>query len=222
MDWILPTFAEAFSSNGMAVLTFDYRYLGDSDGQPRQLIDPDEQLTDLKNAITFVRNHNLVEEKKVALWGKSLGGSYVIQVASQDLDIAAMIGNIPAIDAVKGGNVNAKAKSWSRQVHDDYSHITTIGCCNDRCNERSPWAEVYGKPGYSFFTDPDLASRFELVEKNSPTWQNKTTPRFLFRAPRYREGTFEKIRPPIHLALATQDVELSVDFIKEDKKCTLS
>lgn len=28
MDWILPDFAECFAQGGLAVLTFDYRYLG--------------------------------------------------------------------------------------------------------------------------------------------------------------------------------------------------
>jgi uncharacterized protein len=224
MDWILPTFAEAFSSNGMAVLIFDYRYLGDSDGYPRQLIDPDEQLTDLKNAITFVRHHNLIDEKKVALWGTSLGGSYVIQVGSQDPDISAVIGNMPAIDAVRGGNVNAKAKKAGvgkfRMIIATLQLLgaATIDAIKGVLGLKPFYINVYGKPGYAFFTDPDLASRFELVEKNSPTWQNKTTPRFLFKAPHYREGTFETIQAPIHLALATQDVELSVDFIKEKAK----
>jgi hypothetical protein len=224
MDWILPAFAEAFSSNGMAVLTFDYRYLGDSDGQPRQLIDPDEQLVDLRNAVEFVRRHNLVEEKKVALWGTSLGGSYVIQVASQNPDIAAVIGNMPAIDAVRGGNINAKAKKAGvgkfRMVVATLQLLgaATVDAMKGVLGLEPFYIKVYGKPGYAFFTDPDLATRFELLEKNSATWQNKTTPRFLFKAPRYREGTFEKITAPIHLTLATQDVELSVDFIKEKAK----
>jgi dienelactone hydrolase len=224
MDWILPSFAEAFACNGMAVLIFDYRYLGDSDGVPRQLIDPDEQLADLKNAVSFVRHHNLIEKKKIALWGTSLGGSYVITLASQDPDIAAVIGNMPAIDAVKGGNINVKAKKAGvSKLRSITATLQLLGAAvldaiKGTLGLEPFYIKVYGKPGRAFFTDPELAPRFDFLEQNSSTWQNRTTPRFLFKAPRYRNGTFEKIRTPIQLTLATNDVELSIDFIKDKAK----
>jgi hypothetical protein len=39
----LPAYAQRFASQGMAVLVFDYRHFGNSDGQPRQVIDVSEQ-----------------------------------------------------------------------------------------------------------------------------------------------------------------------------------
>ena len=36
-DWILENYAIRFLDAGMAVLTFDYRNFGDSEGEPRQL-----------------------------------------------------------------------------------------------------------------------------------------------------------------------------------------
>ena len=41
----LPYYAERFSQAGYAVLLFDYRYLGDSAGQPRQRIRISEQVS---------------------------------------------------------------------------------------------------------------------------------------------------------------------------------
>ena len=35
----LTAFAERFVAEGYACLVFDYRYFGDSEGQPRQLLD---------------------------------------------------------------------------------------------------------------------------------------------------------------------------------------
>ena len=36
MDWIVPDFAARFADGGLAALIFDYRYLGDSGGEPRE------------------------------------------------------------------------------------------------------------------------------------------------------------------------------------------
>ena len=224
MDWILPGFADAFSSNGFAVLIFDYRHLGESEGEPRQLIDPERQLTDLRNAIRFARQHNKIDPNKIALWGTSLGGSYILSLAAEDESFAAVIGNMPAIDAVKGANVKAKMKKTGATNLDLVSTSLRLLAVAAYDNLRgilslSPsYIKVYGEPGKAFFTDPALASRFEFVAKNSPTWQNKVAARFLFKAPRYREGTFEKIRAPIMLTLATDDVEVSTSFIKRKAK----
>ena len=46
----LDRFAEAFNAAGFAVLLFDYRYLGGSDGLPRQRIISAEQHDDLRAA----------------------------------------------------------------------------------------------------------------------------------------------------------------------------
>ena len=39
----LPAFAERFAGAGITVLTFDFRHLGESGGEPRQVIDTDRQ-----------------------------------------------------------------------------------------------------------------------------------------------------------------------------------
>jgi pimeloyl-ACP methyl ester carboxylesterase len=39
----LACYAQAFASRGMAALAFDYRHFGNSDGQPRQVINVAEQ-----------------------------------------------------------------------------------------------------------------------------------------------------------------------------------
>ena len=51
---VLPHYAEAIVKAGVAVLMFDYRGLGESEGEPRQHIDPWGQIEDYKNAISFV------------------------------------------------------------------------------------------------------------------------------------------------------------------------
>ena len=50
----LDRFAERFAADGFAVLVFDYRHLGASDGTPRGLINPRAQHDDLRAALTWI------------------------------------------------------------------------------------------------------------------------------------------------------------------------
>src|ERR1700693_2226630 len=43
-ELVMPYYAEAFASAGIAALVIDYRNLGSSDGEPRQHLDPWAQI----------------------------------------------------------------------------------------------------------------------------------------------------------------------------------
>jgi hypothetical protein len=223
-DWILPSFGEAFSSNGIAALLFDYRHLGESDGMPRQLIDPGEQFTDLERAVEFARSHSRIDGGAIVLWGTSLGGSYVFKMAVMDSGIAAVIGNMPALDAVKGANFDAKMKKAGvtklQAIKATLQLVAAAAVDSVRGLLRMApfYVAVYGRPGESFFSDPSMAKAFDTLQRSSAAWQNRVAARFLFRAPRYREGTFEAIKVPVLLTLAQHDVEISNAFIKEKAK----
>ena len=46
----LPGYAERFAAAGFAALAFDYRRFGASEGEPRNQLDPHDQLQDVRNA----------------------------------------------------------------------------------------------------------------------------------------------------------------------------
>jgi dienelactone hydrolase len=48
-------YAQAFSKAGFVAVVFDYRYQGESEGEPRGQIFPWEQIEDFRNAITFAQ-----------------------------------------------------------------------------------------------------------------------------------------------------------------------
>jgi len=131
---------------------------------------------------------------------------------------------MPAIDAVRGANINEKLKHVGASKLDlvitslRLLWAAAIDMIKGWLGLDPYYLQVYGKPGKAFFADPSLAGRFTKLERESPYWQNRATPRFLFKAPRYKEGTFERVQAPILLTLASNDVELSVDFIKSKAK----
>ena len=64
--------AKRFHEAGFAVLAFDYRRLGESGGQPRQVVRIREQLTDWQAAIAFAAGLPEVDPARLAIWGFSL------------------------------------------------------------------------------------------------------------------------------------------------------
>jgi uncharacterized protein len=220
MDWILPSFAARFAGAGLAVLAFDYRHLGKSDGEPRQVVDVKKQRADLRAAIEFARRQSSVDPARIGLWGTSLGGSHVTEAAADDPRIAAVVLNMPALDAIAGANIGAKRKRLkaSRVATVLTALRLLVAASSDGVRAvlgRPPrYVAVYGNRGEAFFTDPDLAANFARLQAGSPTWQNRVAARFLLHLPRYREGTMERIAAPILVCLAEDDLEVSAEYVK--------
>jgi dienelactone hydrolase len=211
MDWVLPQFAERFAAEGMTALIFDYRYFGESAGRPRQLISVKRQRQDIRAALRFARRHAQLDSKRIALWGTSLGGGHVIDVASRDKDLKAVVAQVPGIDMVRK---DARAliviptgtivKLLAAAVWDGLRGALGL----------SPYyVKVAGKPGdLAIFTDPALQPRFEAVERGSATWRNEFTPRFYLAPPRYRDGTAERIKMPLFVCVAEKEVYANPKF----------
>ena len=96
----LDAFAEKFVERGLAAFVFDYRNFGDSEGEPRHLINPWRQLEDWKAAIEYVRGLQQVNPDKIALWGTSCSGGHVIATAAKVSGISAVVSQIPNMDSL--------------------------------------------------------------------------------------------------------------------------
>jgi pimeloyl-ACP methyl ester carboxylesterase len=94
----LDAYAERFVAEGYRVLVFDYRHFGASEGEPRGLLDIQRQLDDWAAAMHHVRSLPQVDRRRIVLWGSSFGGGHVIEAASRDGDVAAIISQCPFTD----------------------------------------------------------------------------------------------------------------------------
>ncbi len=94
----LDPYARAFAAAGFYVLLFDYRCLGDSDGEPRQVVSIPRQLEDWAAAVAFARSLPGVDAARIGLWGTSMSGGHVLVVAARDPDIAAVSAQCPMVD----------------------------------------------------------------------------------------------------------------------------
>jgi uncharacterized protein len=97
----LDAFCRNFQAGGVAALAFDYRHFGESEGEPRQLIDIGCQLEDWRAAIAFARSLATLDGDRIALWGTSLGGAHAIVTAAADPRVAAVVAQVPYIGGLK-------------------------------------------------------------------------------------------------------------------------
>lgn len=94
----LKAYCERFAAAGIAAFAFDYRYFGESGGEPRQLLSIARRHDDWRAAVAFARTLERIDPRRVALWGSSLGGGDVVAIAAGDPRIAAVVAQTPFAD----------------------------------------------------------------------------------------------------------------------------
>lgn len=195
----LPCFAERFAAGGLAVLLFDHRGLGDSDGKPRGLVDPFRQLDDWRSAIAYVRRHPELDGDRIGLWGTSFSGGHVISLAAEDPGIAAIVAQVPFVDPI----------STARLIGAGAIARLLLAGCRDRirslfgCSLRIP---VVGPPGTTAcMTTPAALDGYRSIVGSEP-WENSCPARSAFAFTRYRPmWRARDVRCPAFVALAEQD-----------------
>ncbi|HEY7625297.1 MAG TPA: CocE/NonD family hydrolase [Candidatus Limnocylindria bacterium] len=88
----------AFTDAGFAVLIFDYRGFGRSDGD-RGTLSPAWQLADWRSAIAYMRGRDDVDAGRGAIFGSGgTGGGNAVLVAAAEPDMRATISQVPIAD----------------------------------------------------------------------------------------------------------------------------
>ena len=105
----LPEVAAAFQRNGVTALTYDPRNYGESDGSPRNQLDPLKHAEDYSDAYTFLANQPFVDAAQIHFWGWSYSGSICLAAASLDQRIRGAIVLCPWINDVVSPDVAHKA-----------------------------------------------------------------------------------------------------------------
>lgn len=100
VDSGLEPFARAFAAAGVDAFAFDYRGFGNSQGTPRQRVRLSDQVADFHAAIEAAKQLPGVDPQRVVVWGISLAGGHVLQVAAERSDVAAVIAVVPLVDGL--------------------------------------------------------------------------------------------------------------------------
>jgi len=92
-------YARVFARSGLAVLIYDHRNFGNSDGEPRYEINPWIQCRGYLDALSFVCAHDAIDADRIALWGDSYSGGEVVVVAACDDRASVVVAQVPVFGA---------------------------------------------------------------------------------------------------------------------------
>ena len=197
----LDAYADRFAAAGLAVLLFDYRHFGASDGEPRQLIHIGRQLEDWRAAIAFARGLNGIDPKRIALWGTSFSGGHVVAIAAADPAIAAVVSQAPftsGLAALSAGTPIAGLRLTIAGLKDQLA--AAVG--------RPPaYIPAVGQPGtLAAMSREEAYPGFHGIDPAESTWRNEVAPRVMLRLPLYRPySKLAKVRCPVLTCVATHD-----------------
>ena len=169
----LPPFAEAISDAGCAVLLYDHRGLGASDGDPRQQINPWAQMRDMQQALTWLGDRSEVDRERLGLWGSSFSGGEVLVLGAIDERVRAVVANVPFAgvpgsddDSDTASVVTAISAALADGSLSDSTGATVLGpmaVVNEEGNEMS-----------AFLGQPESSEWF-LTAGAGTTWRNEVT-----------------------------------------------
>jgi uncharacterized protein len=100
-EMFLELYGQAFAAAGFATLIYDHRNFGTSAGEPRQEVDPWQQATDYRHAISFGQTIEGVDPSRIGLWGTSFSGGHVLAVAALDRRVKCVVAQCPTISGYR-------------------------------------------------------------------------------------------------------------------------
>jgi hypothetical protein len=212
-EMILDSYAGAFADAGFVTLAFDYRFTGESEGEPRDQQLPWDNQEDYRNAISWIGTQPEVDPERIAIWGTSYSGTHVIQVAAFDQRVKAVIcqangtlGSLDAFTALMGREVMEGYKAMlladrirRYETGEEATYIPFVSPPGQPC-------AVQMEGAYEFFTG--------LQSTVCPGWTNRTTMETLEKM---MEGDLSLARTlvsptPILVVLCEKDEMVPVDL----------
>jgi dipeptidyl aminopeptidase/acylaminoacyl peptidase len=104
---------EGFANADYAVLVFDYRGFGESDGE-RGWINPELQLQDIANAVTYLETRPDIDPRRIGGFGMGgIGGGNAIMAAARD----------PRIRCVVAQTVVADGADWLHRMRREHEWV---------------------------------------------------------------------------------------------------
>lgn len=192
----LPLFAERFAAAGITAITFDFRHLGASGGEPRQLIDPRRQEADFRAAVSFARGLQDVNPDAVAVWGFSLAGGLATYTAADDQRIAAAVALCPMTDIV----------AFVRSMPTRNSLGMALATLRNVVGRQQVHIPVAGPPGArAQFTQPEALQGFEAIRGNGSLWRNEFLPRSLSTSAARAVRVAHKVSCPLLVVIGEND-----------------
>lgn len=201
----LDKYAEVFADAGLAALVYDHRNFGDSDGALRGDIDPWQQISDFRDAITFAETLPETDASRIGVWGSSYAGGHVLVVSALDRRIKAAVSQVPLISG---------PKNMRRIMRADTIKDFHAACADDRRRryrgEPPAMIKVVAEePGEvaALPTQDSIDFMLATQKLRAPKWVNLITLRSVEKFTEYDPGAYiSHISPtPLLMVVAPED-----------------
>lgn len=184
----LAGFADAFCVAGYAVLVYDHRGFGDSEGEPRQEINPWAQARDYRYALTWLAQQPGIDAERLGVWGSSFSGGEVLVVGAVDDRVKVVIANVPfagfSADLDPAGS--GERFAVLRAALEDESGAGPADSTEPAIGPMPVVHATGGDPaGPAFLPQPESTTWFEAAGGESSGWRNTFTLRGLGGEPAF-------------------------------------
>ncbi|AOK56818.1 acetylxylan esterase [Burkholderia stagnalis] len=201
----LDRYAEVFAASGFAVLVYDHRGFGASDGHPRQEVDPVLQRRGYRDAISYLLTRPDVDAARIGIWGTSYSGGHVLEVAAIDRRVKCVVSQVPTISGYQSALRRTRSDLVSAllaRFDEDRAHRFAGGTpamLPAVSDDPQVACAMAGADAFRFFTES--AARF------APNWKNEVTLRSAEMARENEPGQYvARISPaPLLMIVADQD-----------------
>lgn len=204
-DMQLDRPAERFAAAGIGSLVFDYRYFGDSSGQPRQVVSIKDQYEDWDAAIAFAEQLEWVDRTRLVLWGTSFCGGHVIDAAIRHPNVAAVIAQAPFVDGLSQ-LLRTPPAIGLRLLLDGIRDESR------RMRGAAPLLVPVSAPSgrYAVLSDPHVWQSIPVVVPPNSTWRNEVAARIALRLATHRPGRHAaRVRCPMLVQVLDGETVLS-------------
>jgi len=210
----LSAYAEKFVEKNMAVFVFDYRCFGDSEGTPRNLVNPLMHIQDWEAALRHVRLLEGINKDKIGLWGTSFSGGHVIVVAARNPWISAIVSQVPFVDGI----------SSLMMMDANYIMKAVVAGLRDllrKISFRTPYyVPIVARPDtFAIMNSEDAMPGYMALVSEGSTWKNECPARILLYLPLYRPTAYAKnVKCPALMVMAEKDFGISPEAVRKCAK----
>lgn len=180
-EWRLDNFAQAFRAAGYACLVFDYRGFGESDGAPRQVVEPEMLLEDWRAAIVYARARPEIDPDRIVLFGTSFSGGHVTRLGAEDQRLAAIMAQGPFMD----GPASLRMADPIRLLRLMVSAIRDLA--GERLGKQPYLVDIGGAPCSSALVRADEADFASMIPEGVQS-ETRVAARIALKIMRYRPG----------------------------------
>lgn len=190
---------QAFAEAGVATLQFECRGFGDSEGEPRLLLDVSRQAEDLEAALAFAADRAELDRERVALWGASASCALVLAAAARHDEVEAVVCLAPFVPG----------RETQRSAGTPLGRLA-MAAFADRLRialRREPHGvAIGGEPGETaILVREDAAARERALVPDGIPWENRVVLRPRLRTP-HPLRVAPRVGAPLLVAAGEEDL----------------